>query len=84
MVDVISPDGQSVYCFEKSGGEITEDTFIKEQIAVTPGEWTLQVSFAYVCGEQPAHLRIAAFYETPSKEDKDWLIEERLADADAV
>ena len=84
MVDVISPDGQSVYRFEKSGGEITEDTFIKEQIAVTPGEWTLQVSFAYVCGEQPAHLRIAAFYETPSKEDKDWLIEERLADADAV
>lgn len=51
---------------------------------MTPGEWTLQVSFAYVCGEQPAHLRIAAFYETPSKEDKDWLIEERLADADAV
>lgn len=79
MVDVISPDGQSVYRFEKRGGEITADTSIEEQIFVTPGEWTLQVSFAYVCGERPAHLRIAAFYETPSKEDKDWLMEERLA-----
>ncbi|MCH5345406.1 MAG: hypothetical protein J1E64_15380 [Acetatifactor sp.] len=78
MVDVISPDGQSVYHFEKEGDEITEDTSIQEQIPVTPGEWTLQVSFAYVCGEIPARLNIAAAYETPSEEDINWLKEERL------
>lgn len=81
MVDVISPDGQSVYRFEKTGEEITADTSIKERISVSPGEWKLQISFAYVCGTQPAHLRIAAFYEEPSKEDKDWLVRERLANA---
>lgn len=81
MVDVISPDGQSVYRFEKTGEEITADTSIKERISVSPGEWKLQISFAYVCGEQPAHLRIAAFYEEASKEDKDWLVRERLTNA---
>ena len=74
---MISPDGQSVYRFEKVGNEITEDTSIQEQISVTPGEWMLQISFAYICGEKPAHLRIAASYETPSEEDMNWLKEER-------
>ena len=77
MVEVISPDGQSVYRFEKVGEEITEDTSIQEQISVTPGEWKLQISFAYICGEIPANLRIAATYETLSEEDMDWLKEER-------
>ena len=78
IVEVISPDGRSVYRFEKMGDEITEDTSIQEQISVTPGEWMLQVSFAYICGEKPAHLRIAAAYETPSEEDMNWLKEERV------
>lgn len=78
IVDVISPDGQSVYRFEKVGEEITEDTSLQEQISVTPGEWKLQISFAYVCGKTPAHLKIAAAYETPSEEDINWLKEERL------
>lgn len=78
IVDVISPDGQSVYHFEKVGEEITEDTSLQEQISVTPGEWKLQISFAYVCGKTPAHLRISAAYETPSEEDINWLKEERL------
>lgn len=78
VVEVISPDEQSVYRFEKTGDEITEDTSIQEQISVTTGEWTLRISFAYVCGETPAYLKIAAAYETPSQEDMDWLKEHRL------
>ncbi|MBD5470089.1 MAG: hypothetical protein HDR19_02925 [Lachnospiraceae bacterium] len=78
IVEVISPDGQSVYHFEKMGEEITKDTSIQEQISVTQGEWTLRIGFAYVCGETPAHLKIAANYETPSEEDINWLKEERL------
>ncbi len=38
-------------------------------ISVMPGEWTLQVSFAYVCGKTPTHFKIAAIYEKPSEED---------------
>ena len=78
IVEVISPDGQSAYCFEKTGDDITTDTSLQEQVAVTPGEWTLQVSFAYVCGKEPAHLKIAAVYENPSEQDINWLKEERL------
>ena len=78
IVEVISPDEQSVYWFEKVGDEITEDTSLQEQISVTPGKWKLQISFAYVCGETPARLKIAAAYETPSGEDINWLKEERL------
>ena len=78
IVEVISPDEQSAYWFEKVGNEITEDTSIQEQISVTPGEWKLQISFAYVCGETPAHLKISATYETPSDKDINWLREERL------
>lgn len=78
IVEVVSPDGQSVYCFETLGDEITKDTSVQEQIPVTPGEWTLKVSFAYVCGEAPAHLKIAAAYENPTEEDLNWLKEERL------
>ena len=81
VVEVVSPDGQSVYCFEKTGEEITKDTSVKEQISVTPGEWTLKVSFAYTCSDVPARLRIAAAYETLFKEDLDWLREKRLTQA---
>lgn len=81
VVEIISPDGQSAYCFEKTRDEITTDTSLQEQVAVTPGEWTLQVSFAYVCGEEPAHLKIAAAYENPSEQDISWLKEERLRPA---
>lgn len=77
-VEVISPDGRSAYRFEKTGDEIKENTSVLEQISVTPGEWKLQVSFAYVCGETPAHLRIAAAYETLSLDDINWLKKERL------
>lgn len=76
-MEVVSPDGQSAYRFEKTGDEIKEDTSVLEQISVTPGEWKLQVRFAYVCGEAPAHLRIAAAYETLSADDINWLKRER-------
>ena len=77
-VEVISPEGQSVFRFEKVGDEITEETSIQEQISVTPGEWELQISFAYICGKTPAHLKIAAAYENPSEEDITWLTKHRL------
>lgn len=77
-VDLLSPDGQCAYHFEKKGEEITEDTSTQAQIAVTPGEWTLEVRFGYCCGETPARLRIAAAYETPSQQDIDWLTANRL------
>lgn len=79
FVEVVSPDGQSVFCFESVGDEITKDTSVQEQIPVTPGEWMLKISFAYVCGEAPAHLKIAAAYESPNEEDLNWLKKERLA-----
>lgn len=79
IVEVISPDEETVYSFEKVGDEITEDTSIQEQIAVTEGEWTLRISFGYCCGNTPACLKIAAVYENPTKDDINWLKEERLA-----
>lgn len=79
IVEVISPDEETVYCFEKVGDEITEDTSIQEQIPVTEGEWTLRISFGYCCGNTPACLKIAAVYENPTEDDINWLKEERLA-----
>ena len=78
IVEVISPEGQSVYRYERMGVEITEDTSIQERISVTPGEWKLQISFAYICGETPAYLEIAASYENPSEEDITWLKQDRI------
>lgn len=78
IVEVISPDEETVYCFEKVGDEITEDTSIQEQISVTEGEWTLRISFGYCCGNTPACLKIAAAYENPTEDDINWLKEERL------
>lgn len=77
-VEVISPNDEAVYCFEKVGDEITKDTSIQEQISVTEGEWTLRVSFGYCCGDTPARLKIAAAYETPTEDDINWLKEKRL------
>ena len=79
IVEVISPDEETVYCFEKAGDEITKDTSIQEQIPVTEGEWTLRISFGYCCGNTPACLKIAAAYENPTEDDINWLKEERLA-----
>lgn len=79
IVEVISPDEETVYCFEKVGDEITEDTSIQEQIPVTEGEWMLRISFGYCCGNTPACLKIAAVYENPTEDDINWLKEERLA-----
>ena len=78
-VDVLSPDGETAYHFEKLYDEIMQDTSIQEQIAVTPGEWTLKISFAYVCDE--AH--VCASYESPSEEDINWLRKARLREHDA-
>ena len=78
IVEVISPDNETVYRFEKVEEEITKDTSIQEQISVTEGEWTLRIGFGYCCGDTPACLKIAAAYETPTEDDINWLKEERL------
>ena len=82
-VDVLSPDGETVYHFEKLYDEIMQDTSIQEQIAVTPGEWTLKISFAYVCDEARSHFKVCASYESPSEEDINWLRKARLREHDA-
>ena len=82
-VDVLSPDGETAYHFEKLYDEIMQDTSIQEQIAVTPGEWTLKISFAYVCDEARSHFKVCASYESPSEEDINWLREARLREHDA-
>ncbi len=83
MVDVISPDGDCAYHFEKLGDEIMQDASIQEQIAVTPGEWKLKISFVYVCDEAPSYFKVCAAYESPSEEDIRWLQEARLKEHDA-
>ncbi|MCI8972787.1 MAG: hypothetical protein HFH79_04240 [Lachnospiraceae bacterium] len=82
-VDVLSPDGETAYHFEKLYDEIMQDTSIQEQIAVTPGEWTLKISFAYVCDEAWSHFKVCASYESPSEEDINWLRKARLREHDA-
>ncbi len=79
LVEVISPDKETVYRFEKAGDEITNDTSIQEQIPVTEGSWTLRISFGYHCGTTPSCLKIAAAYGAPTEDDINWLKEERLA-----
>ncbi len=70
---MLSPDGETAYHFEKLYDEIMQDTSIQEQIAVTLGEWTLKISFAYVCDEARSHFKVCASYESPSEEDINWL-----------
>ena len=82
IVDVLSPEGDCAYHFEKLGDEIMQNTSLQEQIAVTPGEWTLQISFAYVCDEARSHFKICAAYESPSDKDIRWLKEVRTGEKD--
>ena len=37
IVEIISPDGETVYCFENTGNEITKDTTVKKKFSVTEG-----------------------------------------------
>lgn len=83
IVDVLAPNGDCAYHFERLGDEIMQDTSIREQIAVTPGEWTLQISFAYECDEARSHFKVCAIYELPSEDDIRWLREVRIGGNDA-
>ena len=47
------------------------------------GEWTLKISFAYVCDEARSHFKVCASYESPSEEDINWLRKARLREHDA-
>lgn len=80
LVDVLSPKGDCAYHFEKLGDEIMQDTSLQEQIVVTPGEWILQISFAYVCDEARSRFKICAAYESPSEKDIRWLKEARTGE----
>ncbi len=82
IVEVLSPDDEVVYSFVKQGEEILEATSVQEEIKVTPGEWNLKMTFSYVSHgrEAPSNLKIAAAYEEPSKEDIQWLKDNRMND----
>lgn len=82
IVDVISPDKEQVYHFEKIGNEIMQDISVQDQIAITSGEWMLQISFAYVCDKAQSHFKVCAAYKSPSEEDICWLREDRLKEHD--
>ena len=79
-VSLVSPEGETVYSFERSGEELRTDTAAEETVSLTPGEWDLQVAFVFrsAGGETPAELEISAQCRNLSQADQDSLIELRL------
>ena len=79
-VSLVSPEGEAVYSFERSGEELQTDTAAEETVSLTPGEWDLQVAFVFrsAGGETPAALEISAQCQNLSQADRDSLTELRL------
>ena len=79
-VSLVSPEGEAVYSFERSGEELRTDTAAEETVSLTPGEWDLQVAFVFrsAGGETPAELEISAQCRNLSQADRDSLTELRL------
>ncbi len=79
-VSLVSPEGETVYSFERSGEELRTDTAVEETVSLTPGEWDLQVAFVFrsAGGESPAELEISAQCRNLSQADRDSLTELRL------
>ena len=79
-VSLVSPEGETVYAFERSGEELRTDTAAAEAVPLTPGEWDLQVAFVFrsAGGESPAELEISARCQTLSEADRSALEELRL------
>ena len=79
-VSLVSPEGETVYSFERSGEELRTDTAAEETVSLTPGEWDLQVAFVFrsAGGETPAELEISAQCRNLSQADQDSLTELRL------
>lgn len=78
-LSLVSPDGKTVYTFEKKGEDIENNISIHEKIHLTPGEWNLKLSFVFASDgeEKPAEFKISAQYENPSQMDIDWLKDNR-------
>lgn len=79
-VSLVSPEGEAVYSFARSGEELRTDTAAEETVSLTPGEWDLQVAFVFrsAGGETPAELEISAQCQNLSQADRDSLTELRL------
>ena len=79
-VSLVSPEGETVYSFARSGEELRTDTAAEETVSLTPGEWDLQVAFVFrsAGGETPAELEISAQCRNLSQADRDSLTELRL------
>ena len=79
-VSLVSPEGEAVYSFARSGEELRTDTAAEETVSLTPGEWDLQVAFVFrsAGGETPAELEISAQCRNLSQADRDSLTELRL------
>ena len=79
-VRLTSPEGETVYDYAATGGELEEDTAIQETIPLTPGEWDMEVSFVFrsAGGDTPAVLGISARCQSLTREDLAYLEELRL------
>ena len=79
-VRLTSPEGETVYDYAATGAELEEDTAIQETIPLTPGEWDMEVSFAFrsAGGDTPAALGISARCQSLTREDLAYLEELRL------
>lgn len=79
-VRLVSPEGETVYDFERSGEALRTDAAAAETVALTPGEWDLQVDFVFrsAGGEAPAALEISARRQNLSEADRSCLEEVRL------
>ena len=79
-VSLVSPEGETVYAFERSGEELRTDTAAAEAVPLTPGEWDLEISFVFrsAGGDSPAALHISAQCQSLTQEDLTYLEELRL------
>ena len=79
-VRLTSPEGETVYDYAATGAELEEDIAIQEAIALTPGEWDLEISFVFrsAGGDSPAALHISAQCQSLTQEDLTYLEELRL------
>ena len=79
-VRLVSPEGETVYDFERSGEVLQTGAAAGETVALTPGEWDLQVDFVFrsAGGETPAELEISARCRNLSEADRSALEELRL------
>lgn len=82
--ELISPTGDIVYSFLRSGKDLEKTQAITKSVALTPGEWKYSIEFAYLTnGADISNLKISAQYDKIYQEDIDWLLAHKLNGIDA-